>query len=215
MSFHISFVNLFIFFSPTHPLFSFLPLFKKIIRQSNQFKMLAMYKTIFVVLAIGFTFDTASAESGVAPDIAEEKITAAGAVGGNTLKGKHAGHSHSPKGTKAPKSAKSPKSASSSKSGKQAKSAGSSKSGKGSKAPKGNKKGGGVSAKMSRAQVVKQAATQATAGVAMVAIIGFVAVIAVKKLRGDAVAAVVDEHNALLGLSEAVAAPSEVMALQE
>ena len=53
--------------------------------------------------------------------------------------------------------------------------------------------------------MAKQAATTAIAGVAVIAMIGFVAVLAVKKPRGDAVVAManeVDEHDALLGGTE-------------
>merc|ERR1712127_129297 len=83
----------------------------------NQFKMLAMYKTIFVVLAIGFTFDNATAQSGNGPATAEDKIVAAA---GHMLPG------ISPKGSKAPKSSKEMKEM---------------REMRGSKAPKANKKG--------------------------------------------------------------------------
>merc|ERR1712127_901189 len=141
---------------------------------------------IFVVLAIGFTFDNATAQSGNGPATAEDKIVTAA---GHMLPG------ISPKGSKAPKSNKKMKEM---------------KEMRGSKAPKANKKG----AKLQQAQVAKKAATGATTSVALIAMIGFVAVLAVKKLRGDAVAAVadeVDEHSLLLGLSDAAAAPSEAV----
>merc|ERR1719272_1657633 len=90
------------------------------------------------------------------------------------------------------------------------------KSPKGTKGPKGNKQGG--SARLQQAHTIK-VRKEASAGVALVGIIGFVALIAVKKLRRDTAVdgefdELFDERDALLGGQHAFAVPLEAAALQ-